>query len=78
MRRSIALIEDRIQRVGHDFADLCAGRPGFPIELLILVCRRDEPHVDVHIDDREDTPRASGLIWARAMQRPAEMEADVA
>src|SRR5262249_5996490 len=77
MGASRPFVENRINRVVHYLTDLCARRPGFPIQLLVLVAWLRQAHVDVHVDDREDTPRSVCDVRARAVKRPTQVEADV-
>ncbi len=53
----VLLVKNRIKWIVHDFADFRARRPSLPVELLVLVRRFSQPHVDVHVNDREHTPR---------------------
>src|ERR1044072_2511614 len=46
--------------------------------MLFLSLGLREPHLGIHIDDRENAPSFGRCVRAGTMQRPAEVEAHVA
>src|SRR5436190_2004670 len=70
--------QHRINRRLDQFPHLRARAPAVPVGLLVLVARRGQAHVLVHVDDGHDLARAVAQVAAGPVEGPAGVEAHLA